>query len=279
MALRRLGILLPYLGNPFWHDKEAAYRQLAALFGFELTIRAPERPEPEAQAQLLETLLAEPCTAWIINPYTPHNLEAVVRAHPGQLMFDVGGKMASPELQQRCPWYLPVPTVDFVQQGALAGAWLAEQMQPGEEALLIPGIPGMPNSEGRIRGAEEVLRARRMRTRRSPPCHFKAAPAQALAQTLLATDRLPRAIFCANDLMALAVGAELCAAGRKEQVLVAGVDGIQAARDALLEGRLDATVAFYTREVAQRVLESVAAYLDQGIPPRSEPLASHLLTR
>lgn len=277
---QRLGILLPYMHNPFWQEIESAYRILSSVFGFQLEIRAPERPTPEAQAQLLEQFLDEPCDAWIINPYTPYNLLETLRQHPDKLLFDVGGKMVATGIGDECPGYIPIPTVDYHEQGAIAGRWLIEQLAPNDRVLLIPGIPDMPNSEGRIQGAEDVLTAAGINIQRSEPAYFKAETATHIAQALLDGQApLPQAVFCANDVMALGVAKRLSYAGRKKDVLVTGVDGIQAARAALRSGLIDATVAFYTREVTQLTLEAVTHYLDQGVRPQGTPIENHLLVR
>lgn len=76
-----------------------------------------------------------------------------------------------------------------------------------------------------------------------------------------------RGIFCANDVMALAAVEAIEAAGKKDKVIVVGIDLISQAKEAIQQGRLAGSVAqsgFIIAEVYARV--AIAAALGKKIP-------------
>ncbi|MBC7264845.1 MAG: substrate-binding domain-containing protein, partial [Chloroflexi bacterium] len=53
-----------------------------------------------------------------------------------------------------------------------------------------------------------------------------------------------RGFYCANDDMALAVAEAVAAAGKQGQIIIVGTDFIEDAKQAIKEGRMQASVAF-----------------------------------
>ena len=75
-----------------------------------------------------------------------------------------------------------------------------------------------------------------------------------------------KAILCANDNMAIGAAAAVAAAGRSQQVLVAGFDDIAAIRPLLADGRVVATADQHADQLAVFGIEAALALLKGASP-------------
>ena len=103
-----------------------------------------------------------------------------------------------------------------------------------KETFFIAGMKNEPNSEDRLRCYREVLEEQSLPFRESQVAYgnYWSPPAQEITRKLIRNRKtLPRAIFCANDTMAIAVCDTLRENGYRvpEDVIVTGFDGSPAA--------------------------------------------------
>jgi ribose transport system substrate-binding protein len=84
-----------------------------------------------------------------------------------------------------------------------------------------------------------------------------------------------KGVFCATDEMALGVVDAVEGLGMAGQVTIVGVDLVEEALDAILDGRLTASVAFSPQDVAAAAMDAVdrklkgeAAVDDYTVPSR-----------
>ena len=275
---RRIGILLGDTANPFWRSKAEAYRRQAPEWGFEVAFReGKDARDPGMQAEALLRMYDEGHDALIVNPLNSDNLAPAIRRSPVPLL-DVGPK-CDPSLVRDCLRYHPVRVADFREQGALsAESVLAMLTSPGEGwAVVVAGFCGARQSEGRCRGALDVFR-RVFPLDRIVTVYADFDRTRARAALRSLTERLDvRAVFCANDVMALGALAafEERSVGRPP---IGGVDAIPEALEAVRDGRLAGTVGIPEEAVVQGVYEAVSDVL-AGRAPRAEPLVRSVLYR
>jgi dimethylamine corrinoid protein len=279
----RVGVLLGDKGNPFWAAMEAQYRRASPdqRLALDFVYAAPEK-DPVAQRKTLKHMLAGEFEALIVNPLDQRNLAPAIleAAARGISVFDVGGKTDARLVTDAGNWYVPVPTVDFFDQGEIAGRFVAEHLQMfgGGGVAVVEGRPQSKQSIGRCSGAIAVLDATPgVTVVAREAAHFDRERAREAALAVFREHPGIRAFVCANDLMALgvadAIGSRPPLAPRP---LVVGVDGTEEAKLAIAEGLITATVAFSPADVARVVLTAVRAVMDGGPAPQGYAVASHL---
>lgn len=281
----RIGILLGERSNPFWSHMEEQYRALAHKIGIQVTQRWPDpRQAPQSQLRALKAMLDLRFDAIVVNPMTRTNLvsgikEAVDR---GILILDVGAKTDPDAVRQAAPLYMPVRTVDFYEQGVLGGRYLVDKLKSmgGGKVAIIEGRENSAQSLGRSHGAFQAFcEDPSIHLVFREPADFHRGKARGLAQKIMSLEPELKAFFCANDTMALGVADALGQTKGESRVLVVGVDLIEETRQAILEGRVTASVFFSPAQVAEVVLGTAINLLGGGSQAGHGPVPSVVVDR
>lgn len=301
----KAGILLGDSSNPFWDAMQREYEALASRLGFAVEcVHAHPDKDPQAQCHTLRQMLGRGYDALVINPLGQHNLvPAILEAAEKRIpVIDVGGKTDEAAVASAGDMFVPVLTVDFWEQGRMAGRYLAQRLNlprsrdnsadgaGTRSVVMVQGRSTSKQSLGRVGGASETLSQEPgIAVVETISADFDRQRARELAAGLLARTPAVDAFFCANDLMALGVAEAVASwretSGRTEDAqaapspLVVGVDGTAEGLQAVAEGRLSATVAFSPARVAQVILEAVDQVLKGQRPLAGHRVSSELITR
>ncbi|NLL37425.1 MAG: sugar ABC transporter substrate-binding protein [Fretibacterium sp.] len=281
--MKRIGVLLADVKNPFWQAKKEQYLKAAPSFGFELFFReAADSGDAAAQSHELMRMTEEDYDAVILNPLTDDNLLPALGALPFPA-FDVGPK-CDPERTRGLKNYFPLVAADFEGQGALVGDALVSEVKDAGEgwALIVGGFCGARQSILRCRGAFKAFQ-RVFPLERIVTLHADFDRKKAFRAVRELSSRLTlRAVFCANDLMALGAVEALkeCESPLATPVPVGGVDAIPEALEALQDGRLFCTVHLPHEELVNGVLRSISSWFQGDFFSTSRmPLARSVLMR
>lgn len=169
----------------------------------------------------------------------------------------------------------PVITVDGIYKGTISAVFDYEagfrsvvehviDAHGVRDLHMIAGIKDNDFSEQRIEVFAEALRSRGIAFDRESMVSygdFWANPAAAATEKLIAENRVPEAIICANDSMALAVTSTLTAGGYRipEDVIVTGFDGIDERK--MSSPKITSCICSYDK-IAQKISEIIARCLD-----------------
>ncbi len=266
----RIGILLGEKTNPFWEEMERHYNRIGPSFGLEIECFGPStETDGEAQLQTLFEMIPLKFDLLIINPMDHQNLiPAIWKANEsGIWILDVGAKTDQKLVEDAKPYYVPFKTVDFYQQGCLGARYIVGQLGSGgvKKVAIIEGRKGATQSIGRSQGAADTFEQFGfIKLVQRASADFDRSKAKGLAEKILYEEPEIKAFFCANDTMALGVVEAVDRLGKLDEIIVVGVDLIQEAADSIRQGRLAASVAFSTAQVAQKVLEAVLRILEKG---------------
>lgn len=136
---------------------------------------------------------------------------------------------------------------DFVEEGRRAARWLVEKT--GGKAVIaeLVGTPGSAPAIDRKRGFEEVIGAHAgMRIIKSQSGDFTRAKGKEVMETFLKSPegRQITALYAHNDDMALGAIQAIEEAGLKPgtDILIVSIDGVRAAFEAMVAGKLNCTV-------------------------------------
>lgn len=183
---------------------------------------------------------------------------------------------------------------DFVEEGRNAARWLAQAAGGNAVVAELEGTPGSAPAIDRKRGfAEELARHPGMRIARSQSGDFNTAKGKEVFEAFLRSPDGPSitALYAHNDDMALGAIQALEEAGKQpgRDVLIVSIDGVRAAFQAILDGKLNCTVECNPLlgpklfELVERICRGEAVpkrvLTDEGVYDRSQVTAEVLADR
>ena len=243
----KLGALVISLTNPYWVGMKDAYEAAAELYGVSIEVMsAPTENDKQSQLETLEGMALKGYDAIVLSPIEPFNLlPGIVSCNEnGVPVINLGPGVDTESLEEMGGHLDGRLTVDFAQQGELAAQDIVDRIGEGKVAI-IQGITGAAQSEGRTEGALSVFDAAEgIEVVSVQPADWDSTTAYNVAADLISAHPDLKAIFCCNDVMALAASQALVDAGAKEGVLLYGVDGTEEAKTAIKEGRMDGSITY-----------------------------------
>ena len=164
------------------------------------------------------------------------------------------------------------------ESAEIAMTYIAEQLGGKGNVLMMHGHPGQTAEVKRTEGAMDILAQNPdMTLLDEQTADWDRAEAMTLMENWIQAygDQI-HAVFCQNDEMALGALNALVQAGKKDNVLVVGVDAIDDALQSVKDGKMDATVYQDCKGQAEGAIE--AAYkLAKGESVEKEILIPFIL--
>lgn len=164
------------------------------------------------------------------------------------------------------------------ESAEIAMTYIAEQLGGKGNVLMMHGHPGQTAEVKRTEGAMDILAQNPdMTLLDEQTADWDRAEAMTLMENWIQAygDQI-NAVFCQNDEMALGALNALMQAGKKDNVLVVGVDAIDDALQSVKDGKMDATVYQDCKGQAEGAIE--AAYkLAKGESVEKEILIPFIL--
>ena len=219
-AAAEYAVVLKTLSNPFWVDMKKGIEDEAKTLGVSVDIFAsPSEGDFQSQLQLFEDLSNKNYKGIAFAPLSSVNLVMpVARAwKKGIYLVNLDEKIDMDNLKK-------------------AGG--------NVEVAIIEGKAGNASGEARRNGATEAFKkASQIKLVASQPADWDRIKALDVATNVLQRNPNIKAIYCANDTMAMGVAQAVANAGKTGKVLVVGTDGIPEARKMVEAGQMTATVA------------------------------------
>lgn len=269
-----IGVSLLNLSSEFIVLLKRAMEEKAAEMGVRLIINDAER-SAEKQVRQAESFVAQKVDAIILNPCEVEaSSPAVDRA------IDAGIPVVNVNSETRSAPSAFVGSRDE-ESGRIAMEFIANRLGGRGNVVMMHGFMGQAAQIKRDAGAREILaRYPGMRLLADQTAEWDRAKAMSLMENWIQSfgDQIG-AVFAQNDEMAMGALIALEAAGLKGRVVVAGVDAIADALQAVRDGRLDATVFQDARGQGAAAVET-AFKLARGEPIQRETfIPFRLVTR
>jgi erythritol transport system substrate-binding protein len=255
---RLIVIVTPSLDNPFFGQEALAAAARAKALGYE-TLSFSHGDDAFKQSDLIETAIARNAAAIILdNAGADASVAAVLKAKAA----GIPSFLIDREISSRGAAAVQIVSNNY--QGATLGAeaFAVAMAGTGKYAELV-GKESDTNATIRSRGYHAVLdRYADLKMVSRQSANWDQAQAFTVTQSILQAHPDVKGIIAGNDTMALGAVAALESAGRRD-VIVVGFDGSNDARDAILAGKMLATVlqpaarqAEYAVELADRQLRT-----------------------
>ena len=269
-----VGVSLMNLSSEFIVMLDNALTERARELGVKLIINDAQR-NPERQVRQVESFIARGVDAIILNPCEVEaSSPAVDRAR------EAGVPIVNVNSETRSQPTAFVGSRDE-ESARLAMGYLAKRLGGKGNALMMQGFMGQAAQIKRDRGAREVLaQYPEIKLLASQTAEWDRAKAMSLMENWIQSfgDKID-AVFAQNDEMAMGAVIALEQAKMKDRVLVAGVDAIADALQAVKDGRLDATVFQDARAQARAALDTVMKILRKQPYEREVYIPFRLVTR
>lgn len=284
----KVAVILKTLSNPFWVAMKEGIEAEAKKQDVKVDIfAATSEDDLQGQVKIFEDLLNKGYQGIAAAPLSPVNLiPNIVQANQkGIYVVDIDEKVDLKELKSAGGYVYSFVTTDNVKVGGKAAKAIVEKLgSAGGEVAIIEGKAGNASGEARKQGAEEVFKnTPGIKLVASQPADWDRSKALDVATNLL--QRFPnlKAIYSANDTMALGALQAVENAGKK--VIVVGTDGAPEALQSVKDGKLFATVAQDPAKIGATSLQKLLDAMKQkkqgskDMEPEFVSVDSNLITK
>lgn len=262
------GVLMKTLSNPFWGAMEQGVKDGAAAAGVEYYLQAVESDQAaEPQLNVCNTMLERQPTVMLTAAINSTNLlPCLKRANElGIPVVDLDANIDYAIADQAGVKIAFTIGSDNEAAGAQGADYVASVLGAGATGpvLVIEGLSGNITGQKRARGFAARLAevAPGLEIVASLPGDWDRGKAANITQDSLTRNPDLKAIFAANDVMALGAVETVYAAGKGGEIVVVGVDGNVDAVKSIKEGRLSASVAQLPYLVGKQAVEVVGDVL------------------
>jgi simple sugar transport system substrate-binding protein len=198
----------------------------------------------ENQIKAIRAFIAQNVNAIILAPVVETGWEPVLkeakRANIPVVLVDRGVNVSDDSL------YSTLIASDFIEEGRMAGRWLAEKVNNKANIVELQGTPGAAPAIDRQKGFMEIVAQHPdMKVIKSQSGDFTRAKGKEVMEAFLkAEGKNINAVYAHNDDMALGAIQAIEEAGFKpgRDIIVISIDGVRAAFEAMIEGKLNASV-------------------------------------
>jgi simple sugar transport system substrate-binding protein len=227
-----------------WRSAETeSIRSEATKRGVNLRFSDAQQKQ-ENQIKALRAFLAQGVNAIILAPVVETGWEPVLkevkRAKIPVILVDRGIKVSDESL------YTTLIASDFVQEGRLAGEWLAKKLNGKGNIVELQGTPGAAPAIDRKKGFEEIIgKNPGLKIIKSQTGEFTRSKGKEVMEAFLkAEGKNINAVYAHNDDMALGAIQAIEEAGLKPgtDIIVVSIDGVRGAFEAMVAGKLNCTV-------------------------------------
>jgi ribose transport system substrate-binding protein len=269
----KVACVLKTLSSQYWKIVAAGAKDAAAKAKVELLLAGPpSEDDVEQQINMIEDALVKRPAVLILAASQPPtvipSLEKAKRMGISVILVDTDVDWPSKAA------FIGTTNVNAGRQG---GQYLSTLLAKGDKVVLIDGAPGNPACTDRVSGARESLSAAGMTIAAVQPGYSDRDKAMTVMQNILQAQPDVKAVFAANDEMALGAVRALQQAGRKVPVI--GTDGVADAARAVLAGDMAGTVAQQPYEMGRLAVEAAVKLAGrQKIEPRLDS-GTRMITR
>lgn len=227
-----------------WRTAETeSIKSEAAKRGVNLKFSDAQQKQ-ENQIKALRSFIAQKVDAIILAPVVETGWEPVLReakaAKIPVILVDRGVKVSDESL------YTTLIASDFVEEGRMAGEWLAKKMNGKANIAELQGTPGAAPAIDRKKGFEQAIaKYPDMKIIKTQTGDFTRSKGKEVMEAFLkAEGKNINALYAHNDDMALGAIQAIEAAGIKTgtDIIIVSIDGVKGAFEAMIEGKLNCSV-------------------------------------
>jgi len=265
---KSVGVMIKGLDNPFFAAMGDGVKAAAKDTGANVQIQAAASlTDTAGQASKLEALIGQNKSCYVVNPITQTNLvQPLARVPDGTPVVNIDSPVGADAAKQAGLKISTYIGTDNVAAGGLAADTMASLLKGGGTVGVIGGVSGDATSNARVQGFTGSAKGR-FDALKTVAGDWDRSKALSAAEDLMRANPDIKGFFAANDQMALGIAQAVKNAGKKGQIAIVGVDGIQDALKAVQAGDMSATVSQYPYTIGQLGVEAcLAASKGKALP-------------
>jgi ABC-type sugar transport system substrate-binding protein len=253
--------------NPYWDAAESGIKEVAKARGLDVVVyRTEDATAAEEQLNTCLTAIEQhPKVIAMAAVTSGVGLQCMKKAvEAGIIVADLDSNITVEQAGQAAiPLAFSVGS-NNTELGATAGDYAATLVpQPAPHILVLEGAPGSVPGNKRVAGFRDRLKdIKPDAVVTSLSANWDTIRAMNTVNDVLQRDPALNLIFAANDTMALGAAEAVKSAGKTGEIKIIGIDGIEAARKAIMSGALSASVAqlpyLMGKRAAELAMEAVA---------------------
>jgi ABC-type sugar transport system substrate-binding protein len=228
----------PSAGNPFWALVEQGAVQAGLDYGVDVQVVAPpSESDIPGQIALVEDNTAQGAAGMAIAVTDAVALNPVIQAAIDQgvkvVWIDSGGNNEG----------VTYIGTDNAVGAAMAGQYLCDNLEAGAKVAILQGLITTTTGQARAEGSKQAIEACGLDLVMEVPADWDRAKGLSATEDILTQHPDLAGLFASNDEMALGAVEALRTAGLLDQVTVVGYDANPDARQAVIDGDMEATIA------------------------------------
>jgi ABC-type sugar transport system substrate-binding protein len=257
---KSVGVMIKGLDNPFFAAMNDGVKAAASDTGADVQIQAAASlTDTSGQASKLEALIGQEMSCYVVNPISQTNLvQPLARVPDGTPVVNIDSPVGADAAKQAGLDISTYIGTDNVEAGGMAADTMAGLLKGGGTVGVIGGVSGDATSNARVEGFTGGAKGR-FETLKTVAGDWDRAKALNAAEDLMRSNPDIKGFFAANDQMALGIAQAVKNAGKKGDIAIIGVDGIEDALAAVKSGDLSATVSQYPYTIGQLGVEACLA--------------------
>jgi ABC-type sugar transport system substrate-binding protein len=243
------------LSNEYWAFVAEGVENRAEELGVDVQVFAVnDEASITEQLDKAKSALTQGCSVLLASPISATALDsvfsdAIAQGVPVVVLNDAKGTLEG----------VVYSGPDSLVTGRTAADYIAEKLPDGGEVAMVEGDPGSSNALNRGQGFEEGLTEHPdLELVAAQTANWDQTKAQDIATAMLTANPDLKAFYVQNDGMAFGVATAVERAGKTDDILVVGTDGIPQAKTEITNGRMTATVS-------QKPNQEGAAGVDVGL--------------
>lgn len=271
----KLGGVCKTLTNEYWRLLSEGYQSGAKRAGVTVDVQAaPNEDDQLGQLSIAENMITQHYHALMVSPITDANL-APAAENAGESHVTVVN--VNDAVMQQAEHYVGVVQRD---NGVRVARWFIQNRPQGGKVAVVEGKAGVYAAGQRTDGFKKTItESNKFQVVASVPGNWDRQLSYDVATNLLQQHGDLVGIYCNNDTMALGVVEAVKAAGKLEQVLVFGTDGIGDAYKSILAGELTGTVDSFPVLTGELAVDATLRLLAKQKLPRVVSTPQALITK
>jgi ribose transport system substrate-binding protein len=240
-----VALVMKTLTNPFFVEMEKGARKAESEIGIQLIVKtAAQETSIQQQIEIVEELIKSKVDAIVIAPGDSKELiPSLKKAQAaGIKVVNIDNRLDEDLSKKLGLTGVPFISVDNEKGAYLSAKFISDKIKTPTKAVILEGIREARNAQDRMTGALRAFKENpNINMVASETAHWKIDEAHDVTAHLFETNPSIGAIFCANDMMALGA-VQFLDEKHLSNVLVAGYDNLDDARQAIRDGKLAVTI-------------------------------------
>jgi len=245
VAKIKVALIMKTLTNPFFVEMEKGARKAQQETDIDLQVMtASQETSIEQQIQLVENQIEAKVDAIVIAPGDSQRLVPVLKKaqDAGITIVNIDNRLLPEAVEASQMKPVPFISVNNERAAYQSAKFLVDTVNQPTEAVIIEGIRSADNANKRLHGAEKAFKENsKIKLVAKETANWKIDEAYAVAQHVFGDHPKIKLVFCANDMMAIGVIKYLQDEHRQD-VLVAGFDALEEAKNAIHQGKMLVTI-------------------------------------